>query len=42
MADDVSRGSGRFQLSTEARRIETALGSGPAEHRIGARLSARW
>ena len=42
LADDVSRGSGRFQLSTEARRIETAVGSGPAEHRIGARLSARW
>ena len=35
-------GSGGFQLSTEARRIETAGGSGPAEHRIGARLSARW
>ena len=42
LADDGSRGSGRFQLSTEARRIETAVGSGPAEHRIGARLSARW
>ena len=42
LKDDGSRGSGRFQLSTEARRIETAVGSGPAEHRIGARLSARW
>ena len=42
LADDGSRGSGRFQLSTEARRIETAGGGGPAEHRIGARLSARW
>ena len=42
LADDGSRGSGRFQLSTEARRIETAGGSGPAEHRIGVRLSARW
>ena len=42
LADDGSRGSGRFQLSTEARRIETAVGSGPAEHRIGVRLSARW
>ena len=42
LADDGSRGSGAFQLSTEARRIETAVGSGPAEHRIGARLSARW
>ena len=42
LTDDGSRGSGRFQLSTEARRIETAVGSGPAEHRIGARLSARW
>ena len=42
LADDGSRGSGGFQLSTEARRIETAVGSGPAEHRIGARLSARW
>ena len=41
LADDGSRGSGWFQLSTEARRIETAVGSGPAEHRIGARLSAR-
>ena len=42
LADDGSRGSGRFQLSTEARRIETAVGGGPVEHRIGARLSARW
>ena len=42
LADDGSLGSGRLQLSTEARRIETAVGSGPAEHRIGARLSARW
>ena len=42
LADDGSRDSGRFQLSTEARRIETAGGGGPAEHRIGARLSARW
>ena len=42
LKDDGSRGSGRFQLSTEARRIETAGGGGPAEHRIGARLSARW
>ena len=42
LADDGSRDSGRFQLSTEARRIETAGGAGPAEHRIGARLSARW
>ena len=42
LKDDGSRGSGRFQLSTEARRIETAVGGGPAEHRIGARLSARW
>ena len=42
LTDDGSRGSGGFQLSTEARRIETAVGSGPAEHRIGARLSARW
>ena len=42
LADDGSLGSGRLQLSTEARRIETAVGSGPAEHRIGVRLSARW
>ena len=42
LADDGSRGSGRFQLSTEARRIETAVGGGPVEHRIGARLSVRW
>ena len=35
-------GSGGFRLSTEVRRIETAGGSGPAEHRIGVRLSARW
>ena len=41
MADDASRGSGRLQLSAEARRIETAVGSGPAEYRIGVRLSAR-
>ena len=42
LAGDESGGSSGFQLSTEARRIETAVGSGPAEHRIGARLSARW
>ena len=42
LAGDGSRGSAGFQLSTEARRIETTGGSGPAEHRIGARLSARW
>jgi len=36
-----SDGPGALQLSTEARRIES-MGSGPAEHRIGARLSARW
>ena len=42
LKDDGSRGSGRLQLSTEARRIKPAVGSGPAEHRIGARLSARW
>ena len=41
LADDASRGSGRLQLSAEARRIETAVGSGPAEYRIGVRLSAR-
>ena len=35
-----SRGPGAFQLSTEARRLENS--NGPAEHRIGARLSARW
>ena len=37
----ASDGPGTLQLSTEARRIESK-GSGPAEHRIGARLSARW
>ena len=37
----TDEGPGAFRLSTEARRIETAAG-GPAEHRIGARLSARW
>ena len=37
----ASDGSGALQLSTEARRIESK-GSGAAEHRIGARLSARW
>ena len=37
----ASDGSGALQLSTEVRRIESN-GSGPAEHRIGARLSARW
>ena len=37
----ASDGTGALQLSTEARRIESK-GSGPAEHRVGARLSARW
>ena len=37
----ASDGPGTLQLSTEARRIESK-GGGPAEHRIGARLSARW
>ncbi len=37
----ASDGSGALLLSTEARRIESK-GSGPAEHRIGARFSARW
>ncbi len=37
----ASDGPGALQLSTEARRIESK-GSGPVEHRIGARLSARW
>ena len=36
-----SDGPGALQLSAEARRIESK-GSGAAEHRIGARLSARW
>ncbi len=38
----ASDGPGALLLSTEARRIESNHGSGPAEHRIGARLSARW
>ena len=38
----ASDGSGALQLSTEARRIESNGSRGPAEHRIGARLSARW
>ena len=37
----ASDGPGALQLSAEARRIESNV-SGPAEHRIGARLSARW
>ena len=37
----ASDGPGALQLSTEARWIESK-GNGPAEHRIGARLSARW
>ena len=41
LVGDGSRGSGGLQLSTEARRLEPATG-GPAEHRIGARLSAQW
>ena len=35
-------GPGALQLSTEARRIERNDSSGAAEHRVGARLSARW
>ena len=37
----ASDGPGALQLSTEARWIESK-GSGSVEHRIGARLSARW
>ena len=37
-----TRGSGALQLSTEARRIESSDSLGSAEHRIEARLSARW
>lgn len=42
LAGDRSGDAGVFQLSTEARRYETADGSRPVEHRIGIRLSARW
>lgn len=41
LVGDGPRGTGTFQLSTEARRLEAAAGSGPAEHRVGVRLSAR-
>ena len=42
LAGDRSGGGGAFQLSAEARRHETDGGNRPPEHRIGARLSARW
>ena len=42
LADDVSGGAGTVQLSAEARRLESAVGGGAAEHRIGVRLQARW
>ena len=38
----AGEGPGALQLATEARRLESAVGSGPAEHRIAVRLSARW
>ena len=38
----TDEGPGALQLSAEARRHETDGGSRPAEHRIGARLSAQW
>ncbi len=40
--DEASGGPSALQLTTEARRLEPAAGNAPAEHRIGARLSARW
>ncbi|MDE0051407.1 MAG: hypothetical protein OXO52_16590 [Rhodospirillales bacterium] len=40
LVGDGPSGPGALQLSAEARRL--VGGSGPAEHRIGTRLSARW
>ena len=42
LTNDRSGGAGAVQLSAEARRLESAVRSGPAEHRIGVRLQARW